>query len=174
MPKNLKNWIHDDKQCVKTKVTFLKTIFKINKNGRSWSSNWSSTRRKPSSWSTHQRPWSTVPYAVLQVKRCLRSRLIYFTKNLKWQFHGKIRETLFTLFEIFIFHFWFSEKIVDFFGWKNSWKCCGFGLFSCWQLLFHEKNCQKNLCEKLVKMFGFCKNWIFRQKFWLFENFGKL
>ena len=120
MSKNLKNWIHDDKQCVKTKVTFLKTIFKINKNGRSWSSNWSSTRRKPSSWSTHQRPWSTVPYAVLQVKRCLRSRLIYFTKNLKWQFHGKIRETLFTLFEIFIFcpkfQLWFSEKIGDFFG----------------------------------------------------------
>ena len=27
---------------------------------------------------------------------------------------------------------------------KNSWKCCGFGLFSCWQLWFHEENCQKH------------------------------
>ena len=46
---------------------------------------------------------------------------------------------------------------------KNSWKCCGFGLLSCWQLWFHEKNCRKNLGEKLVK--GFCRNWIFGQKF---------
>ena len=73
-----------------------------------------------------------------------------------------------TLFQIFIFcpkiQLCFSEKIVDFFGVKNSWKCCGFGLPSCWQLWFHEKNCQKNLGEKLVKMLGFCQNWIFRQK----------
>ena len=26
---------------------------------------------------------------------------------------------------------------------KNSWKCCGFGHLSCWQLWFHEKNWQK-------------------------------
>ena len=31
---------------------------------------------------------------------------------------------------------------------KNSWKCCGFGLFSCWQLWFHEKNCQKKFGRK--------------------------
>ena len=43
---------------------------------------------------------------------------------------------------------WFPEKIVDFFWVKNSCKCCGFGLFSCWQLWFHEKNCQKNLGGK--------------------------
>ena len=51
------------------------------------------------------------------------------------------------MFEIFIFcpkiQLWFPEKIVDFFGVKNSRKCCGFGLFSYWQLWFHEKNCQK-------------------------------
>jgi len=52
-----------------------------------------------------------------------------------------------------------------FFWVKNSWKCCGFGYFSCWQLWFHEKNCQKNLSEKLVKMLGFCQNWIIGQKF---------
>ena len=44
---------------------------------------------------------------------------------------------------------WFPEKIVDFSGVKNSWKCFGFGLFSCWQLWFHEKNCQKKLGKKL-------------------------
>ena len=77
---------------------------------------------------------------------------IHFTSK-KWTFCTKI-----TLLEIFIFctkiQLWFSEKIVDFFGVKNSWKCCNFGLFSCWQLWFHEKNCQKHLSEKLVKTFG--------------------
>ena len=48
----------------------------------------------------------------------------------------------------------FPEKIVDLFG-----------LFSCWQHWFHEKNCQKKLGEKLVKMLVFCQNWIFGQKF---------
>ena len=57
------------------------------------------------------------------------------------------------------------REIVDFFWVKNSWKCCGFGLFSSWQLWFHEKNCPKNVGEKLVKMLGFCQNWIFGQKF---------
>jgi len=58
-----------------------------------------------------------------------------------------------------------SRENCRFFWMKNSWKCCGFGLFSCWQLWFHEKNCQKNLGEKLVKMLGVCQNWIFGQKF---------
>ena len=52
-----------------------------------------------------------------------------------------------------------------FFWMKTSWKCCGLGLFSCWQLWFHEKNCQKNYGWKLVKMLGFCQNWIYGQKF---------
>ena len=62
-----------------------------------------------------------------------------------------------TLFEIFIFcpksQLWFPVKIVDFLL-KNSWKCCGFGLFSCWQLWFHEKNCQKNLGWKTRENVG--------------------
>ena len=40
------------------------------------------------------------------------------------------------------------EKLSKKFGVKNSWKCCGFGLFSCWQLWFHEKNCQKKFWVK--------------------------
>ena len=71
----------------------------------------------------------------------------------------------YTLFEIFIFcpknSTLISRENCQFLGVKNSWKCCGFGLFSCWQLWFHEKN----LGEKLVKMLGFCQNWIFGQKF---------
>ena len=51
------------------------------------------------------------------------------------------------MFEIFIFcpknQLWFPEKNCRFFWVKNSWKCCGFGHFSCWQLWFHEKNFQK-------------------------------
>ena len=58
-----------------------------------------------------------------------------------------------------------SRENCRFFGVKNSRKCCGFGLFSCWQLSFHEKNCHKNLGEKLVKMLGFWQNRIFGQKF---------
>ena len=82
------------------------------------------------------------------------------------------------LFEIFIFcpkiQLWFSERIVDFFGVKNSWKCCGFGLFSCWQLWFHEKNCQKNLGWKTREMLGFCQNWIFGQKFYFSNSVQEL
>ena len=48
-----------------------------------------------------------------------------------------------------------GEKLSKKFWVKNSWNCCGFGLFSCWQLWFHEKNCQKILVEKLVKMLWF-------------------
>ena len=45
------------------------------------------------------------------------------------------------------------EKLSKKFWVKNSWKYCGFALFSYWQLWFPEKNCK------------FCKNWIFGQKF---------
>ena len=66
-----------------------------------------------------------------------------------------------TLFEIFIFcpkiQLWFPEKIVDFFWVKNSWKCCGFGLFSCWQLWFHEKNFKKFVVKNSWKCWGFVK-----------------
>ena len=53
------------------------------------------------------------------------------------------------------FNFDFPRKLSIFFWVKNSRKCCGSGLFSCWQLWFHAKNCQKNLGEKLVKMLWF-------------------
>ena len=45
------------------------------------------------------------------------------------------------------FNFDFPWKLSIFWV-KNSWKCCGFGLFSCWQLWFHEKNCQKKIWWK--------------------------
>ena len=85
-----------------------------------------------------------------------------------------------------------SRENCRFFFWvKNSRKCCGFGLFSCWQLWFHEKNLSKKfwvknswkccgfglfsfdfkrkivkkfLDEKLVKMLGCGQNRIFGQK----------
>ena len=53
-----------------------------------------------------------------------------------------------------------SRENCRFFWLKNSWKCCGFGLFSCWQLWFHEKNCQKKFWLK-----NSWKCWIFGQKF---------
>ena len=78
-----------------------------------------------------------------------------------------------TLFEIFIFcpkiQLWFPEKIVHFWGVKNSWKCCAFGLFSCWQLWFHEKNCQKKIGWKTRENVGVLSKLNFRTKIWLFE-----
>ena len=61
-----------------------------------------------------------------------------------------------TVFEIFIFcpkkfNFDFPRKLSIFWV-KTSWKYCGFGLFSSWQLW--------KLGEKLVKMLGFCQSWI--------------
>ena len=44
-----------------------------------------------------------------------------------------------------------SRENCRFFLVKNSWKWFGFGLFSCWQLWFHEKNCQKDLEWKTRK-----------------------
>ena len=71
-------------------------------------------------------------------------------------------KSIFTLFEMFIFcpkiQLWFPEKIFDFWWVKNSWKCCGFGLFSFWQLRFHEKNCHKIIWVKNSwKCWGFVK-----------------
>ena len=51
------------------------------------------------------------------------------------------------------FNFDFPRKLLIFSG-ENSWKCCGFGLFSCWQLWFHEKNCQKNFGWKTRENVG--------------------
>ena len=52
---------------------------------------------------------------------------------------------------------------------KNSWKCCGFGIFGCWQLWFHEKNCQKNFGWKTRENVGVLSKLNFWTKIWLFE-----
>ena len=48
----------------------------------------------------------------------------------------------------------FPEKNCQIVLGENSWKCRGFGLFSCWQLWFHEKNCQKNFERKTRENVG--------------------
>ena len=74
---------------------------------------------------------------------------------------------LHTLFEIFIFcptfQLWFTEKIVDFLGVKNSWKCCDLGFLAVDNFDFTRKIVKNFFYEKLMKMF--CQNWIFGQKF---------
>ena len=62
-----------------------------------------------------------------------------------------------------------SRENCHFFGVKNSWKCCGFGLFSCWQLWFHEKNCQKKIWWKTRENVGVLSKLNFWTKIWLFE-----
>ena len=62
------------------------------------------------------------------------------------------------LFKIFIFcpnSTLISRENCRFFWVKNSWKCCGLGLFSCWQLWFYEKNCQKIFRWKTCENVGF-------------------
>ena len=76
------------------------------------------------------------------------------------------------------FNFWeihtvrnlhFLSKNSTLIGVKNSWKCCGFGLFSCWQLWFHEKNCQKKFGWKTRENVGILSKLNFWTKIWLFE-----
>ena len=64
-----------------------------------------------------------------------------------------------------------SRENCRFFGVKNLWKCCGFGLFDSWQLWFHEKNCQKkNLGWKTRENVGVLSKLNFWTKIWLFEQ----
>ena len=52
------------------------------------------------------------------------------------------KKYFYTLFEIFIFCPKNSTLISQTVLGENSWKCWEFGLFACWQLWFHEKNCR--------------------------------
>ena len=67
------------------------------------------------------------------------------------------------------FNFDFPRKLSIFLG-ENSWKCCGFGLFICWQLWFHEKNCEKNFGWKTRENVGGLSKLNFWIKIWLFEQ----
>ena len=85
-----------------------------------------------------------LPKFIFKEKKIRTNKIDWLDFGHFWRRKGSID----TLFEIFIFcpknQFWFPEKIVDFFWGEKLVKYCGMGLFSCWQLWFHEKNCQKN------------------------------
>ena len=66
------------------------------------------------------------------------------------------------------FNFDFPRKLSIFWV-KNSWKCCDFGLFNCWQLWFHEKNWQKRFGWKTRENVGVLSKLVFWTKIWLFE-----
>ena len=74
-----------------------------------------------------------------------------------------------TLFKIFIFcpkiQLWFPEEIVEFLGWKTCENVVVLDFLAVDNFDFTRKIVKKNLGEKLVKMLGFCQNWIFGQKF---------
>ena len=55
----------------------------------------------------------------------------------------------------------FSRENCRFFWVKNLRKCRGIGLFSCWQLWFHEKNCLKIWVKNSRKCcgLGLCSCW---------------
>ena len=74
------------------------------------------------------------------------------------------------LFEISIFcpkiQLWFHEKKCRIiFGWKTRENVVVLDFLAVDNFDFTRKITKKNLGEKLVKMFGFCQNWIFGQKF---------
>ena len=112
---------------------------------------------------------------VLSVRSCfIQLHVEHFIRRLAWA----LKYNCLTLFEIFIFcpktQFWFPEKNCQIVYGESSWKCCGFGLFSCWQLWFHEKNCQKkfgwitreNVGDlHFLVVLKFCQNPIFGQIF---------
>ena len=96
------------------------------------------------------------------------SKSSFFVQKFNFDFFGwKTRENVVVLDFLAVDNFDFTRTIVKKNSVKNLWKCCDFGLISCWKLWFHEKNCPKNLGEKLVKMLGF---WT---KIWLFEYCAK-
>ena len=76
--------------------------------------------------------------------------------------------TIDTLFEIFIFvqKFNLSSRENIFFWWKPRENVVVLRFLA---VDFTRKIVKKNLGEKLVKRLGFCQNWIFEQKIWLFE-----
>ena len=80
----------------------------------------------------------------------------------------KIMVQYYTLFEIFIFvqkfHFDFPRKLSIFLGWKTRENVVVLDFLAVDNFDFTRKIAKKNLGEKLVKMLGFCQNWIFGQK----------
>ena len=83
--------------------------------------------------------------------------------------HSFTRVLVNTLFQFFIFcpkiQLWFPEKIVDFLGWKTRENVVVLHFLAVDNFDFTRKIVKKNSGEKLVKMLGFCPNWIFGQKF---------
>ena len=63
------------------------------------------------------------------------------------------------------FNFDFPRKLSIFWGWKTRENIVVFDFLAVDNFDFTRKIVKKNLGEKLVKIFGFCQNWIFGQKF---------
>ena len=98
----------------------------------------------------------TQPFKVNEFRKC-------------WRYHFKKSHCSKSSFYVQKVQLWFPEKIVDLLGGKNLWKRCGFRLFSCWQLWFHEKNCQKKIGWKTCENVGVLSKLNFWTKIWLFE-----
>ena len=63
------------------------------------------------------------------------------------------------------FNFDFLRKLLIFLGWKTRENVGVLDFLAVDNFDFTRKIVKKNLGEKLVKMLGFCQNWIFGQKF---------
>ena len=63
------------------------------------------------------------------------------------------------------FNFDFTKKLSIFCVWKTRENVVVLDFLAVDNFDFTRKIVKKNLGEKLVKMFGFCQNWIFGQKF---------
>ena len=102
---------------------------------------------------------------ILISHHCFKIRTIHQKMVQKITFQLQLKNELKLLKFCPKIQLWFSRKF-RFFWVKNSWKCCGFGLFSCWQFWFHEKNCQKifwvkNSWKCLSKLNFWTKIWLF-------------
>ena len=92
--------------------------------------------------------WEQHTYTVFCVPRNSEKYLVWHESfSLKTSNSGKNLFTEFWWHTVRNLHFLSKnstlisrEKLSKKFWVKNSWKCWGFGLFSCWHLWFHEKN----------------------------------
>ena len=110
----------------------------------------------------------------LKLKVAESQETLSYCSDMYYVIHNWVAPSLFistviTLFDIFIFcpkvQLWFPEKIVDFLLGEKLVKMLWLKDSLAVNNFDFTRKIVKNFGEKLVKMLGVCRNWIFGQKF---------
>ena len=86
-------------------------------------------------------------------------------KNVYLEYFYSVKTSSQSSFFVQKFNFDFPRKLSIFFGWKTRENVVVLDFLAVDNFDFTRKIVKKILGEKLVKMLGFCQNWIFGQKF---------